>query len=471
MLPLRRAGPSIAGVIRKAGPSTQKLYASTAVPLNEPLTDIPAKGSVRERQTVQVTTLDNGLKVASLETYSPISRVGLFFDAGSRYETDSNLGITHMLRNAAYLSTPNRTAFRIARDAEQHGASLEATCTRDHLFFASDCVRDSVGAIIDSLAEVTLNGAYSPWDLEEAGERIRLDLAIANTQPQIGVLEELHKIAFRKNLGNSIYCLPHRISRISTKELLDFKGKHFVGKRMALVGVGIDHAQLVDHAKASLSSLPSSGEAVTKDPAKYHGGESLIHKPTSLVHATLAVQGAGLGSKDLLALGILQRVMGSTPSVKWGSNMASSRLNKAASEVAQGPFAVSALNMSYSDSGLFGCYFIASPAEIEKVMKASLGQFAKVAKGEVSDDELLRAKNQLKASLLMNNESGQTNFEDIGAQVLTTGSYSPASDAATMVDAISKADLLAVAKRLMSSKPCLSAAGDVTNVPHVDELF
>ena len=111
-----------------------------------------------------MTTLNNGLRVASLETYSPTARVGLFFDAGSRYETHSNLGITHFLRNAAFAvsisavtiytchlcnsvssvnldknvinynfwiflwlkqSTEDRTAFRIAREVEQLGASLE----------------------------------------------------------------------------------------------------------------------------------------------------------------------------------------------------------------------------------------------------------------------------------------------------------------------------------------------------------
>ena len=52
---------------------------------------------------LQVTTLENGLKVASLETHSPKSHLGLFIDAASRHETPSTLGITHALRNAAFL--------------------------------------------------------------------------------------------------------------------------------------------------------------------------------------------------------------------------------------------------------------------------------------------------------------------------------------------------------------------------------
>ena len=52
---------------------------------------------------LQVTSLDNGLKVASLETFSPKCRLGLFINAGSRHETPDRLGISHVLRNTAFL--------------------------------------------------------------------------------------------------------------------------------------------------------------------------------------------------------------------------------------------------------------------------------------------------------------------------------------------------------------------------------
>ena len=60
---------------------------------------------------LQVTTLENGLKVASLETHSPKSRVGLFINAASRHETPSQLGISHILRNAAFMVCAKCTVF------------------------------------------------------------------------------------------------------------------------------------------------------------------------------------------------------------------------------------------------------------------------------------------------------------------------------------------------------------------------
>lgn len=47
--------------------------------------------------------LPNGLVIASLENYSPLSSVGVFVKAGSRYEAVENQGVSHVLRLAANL--------------------------------------------------------------------------------------------------------------------------------------------------------------------------------------------------------------------------------------------------------------------------------------------------------------------------------------------------------------------------------
>ncbi|KAK3717304.1 hypothetical protein QZH41_002309 [Actinostola sp. cb2023] len=325
-----------------------------------------------------VTTLDNGMKVVSLETHAPSSRVGLFIDAGSRYESQENRGVTHFVRSAAFSSTQDRTAFRIARELEQCGANLDQQ-------------------IVDSLGSVTTNPVYSPWEIEEVSQRVKLDLAIAATQPQIAVLEDLHQVAYRKNLGNSIYCLPHRVNHITTNTLLDYSQQFFVGSGAALVGIGVDHQELVDQAKSAFSALPQ-GRVPTKEAAKYFGGEVINHRHFPMVHAAVVTEGASLGSNDMLAFGLLQRVLGTTPFIKWGSNTATSRLNKAASEVASGPFFASSLNMGYSDSGLFGLYVIATAADVGKVLiKGAYTPVSDVAAAvdSISKNDVLSKENQV----------------------------------------------------------------------------
>ncbi|KAJ7372694.1 Cytochrome b-c1 complex subunit 2, mitochondrial [Desmophyllum pertusum] len=424
MLPLWRSAPSVSRGLSCRTSPVKRLYAYAASPLSEPLEDLQAGTA-------------EGVEL------SPQSVQG----------------------NADW------SGFRIARELEHNGASLEATCNREQLIFSSDCLRDNLGLVIEHLANSVNKPAFNRWELEGIVNRLKLDLAVRDTQPQINVVEELHRVAFRKTLGNSLYCLPHRTGKFTSDVLIDFTKKCYVGQRMAIVGVGVDHSQLVDLAKAAFSFLPE-GEPVPKEATKYHGGEVMNFRSGPLVHAVLATEGARLGSKDHLAFSVYQKVLGATPSIKWGSNMASNRLLKAAAaESADGAFSASAFNASYSDGGLFGFYVAAEPSNVSKVMKSVVGQFSKASKGDISDQDITRAKNQTKAHLLMHSESQDTLVEDIGSQLLTKGSYTSPQEVAAAVDSITKTDILTVAKRVFSGKPSLSAAGDVSTMPGLDELF
>lgn len=473
MVPLWRSVPSVSRSLTCRTSPVKRLYAYAASPLSEPLVDLQAEtaeGVDLSPQSVQVTTLENGLKVASLETHSPKSRVGLFIDAASRHETPSTLGISHVLRNAAFMGNLDHTGFRISRELEHSGASLEAACNREHLIYSSECLRNGLALVIGNLANVVNKPAFQSWELEGAMNRVKLDLAVKDSQPQINVVEELHRVAFRRTLGNSLYCLPHRTGSFTPDVMKDYTQNSYVGQRMALVGVGVDHSELVDLAKAAFSFLPT-GEPAAKEASKYHGGEVMNFRAGPLVHAVLATEGASLGSKDLLAFSVYQKLLGATPYIKWGSNMVSNRLFKAAAESTDGACSASAFNASYSDGGLFGFYVVAEPSNVAKVMRSVVGQFSKASKGDISDQDITRAKNQMKAHLLMNSESQDTLFEDIGSQISTRGSYTSPLEAATAVDSISKTDILTVAKRVFSGKPSLSAAGDVSTMPGLDELF
>ena len=54
----------------------------------------------------QVTTLDSGLRIASETTpFAETATVGVWIDAGSRYETNENNGAAHFLEHMAFKGT------------------------------------------------------------------------------------------------------------------------------------------------------------------------------------------------------------------------------------------------------------------------------------------------------------------------------------------------------------------------------
>uniref|UniRef100_A0A8C1NE11 Ubiquinol-cytochrome c reductase core protein 2a n=1 Tax=Cyprinus carpio TaxID=7962 RepID=A0A8C1NE11_CYPCA len=463
--------------------------------LTEPLlTRKPAAAPALPPQDVQVSKLPSGLLVASLENYSPVSKIGVFVKAGSRYETAENLGVTHILRLASNLTTKGASAFRICHGLEAVGASLRSavylcmtalkhflsfisltvmllfcifsvTSSREHMVYSLDCLRDDFDGVTEYLINVTTAPDFRPWELSDLLPRVKIDKAVADQSPQIGVLEKLHEAAYKNALSNSLYCPDHMVGKISVDHLQQFFANNYTSARMALVGLGVSHAALMKVGEQFFST--HTGAAAPG--AVYRGGELRVQSGGGLVHALLACEGAAAGSAEANAFSVLQRLLGVGPHVKRGSNI-TSKLSQGITKATAQPFDATAFSATYSDSGLFGVYIISQADSAREVINAAMAQVTAVAEGRLTADDLTRAKTQLMADYLMSLESSEGLLEELGVQVLSSGTYSSPQTVTQSIDSVTSSDVVKAAKKFVESKKTMSCYGHLANTPFVDEL-
>uniref|UniRef100_A0A8C1HCM7 Ubiquinol-cytochrome c reductase core protein 2a n=1 Tax=Cyprinus carpio carpio TaxID=630221 RepID=A0A8C1HCM7_CYPCA len=434
--------------------------------LTEPLlTRKPAAAPALPPQDVQVSKLPSGLLVASLENYSPVSKIGVFVKAGSRYETAENLGVTHILRLASNLTTKGASAFRICHGLEAVGASLSVTSSREHMVYSLDCLRDDFDGVTEYLINVTTAPDFRPWELSDLLPRVKIDKAVADQSPQIGVLEKLHEAAYKNALSNSLYCPDHMVGKISVDHLQQFFANNYTSARMALVGLGVSHAALMKVGEQFFST--HTGAAAPG--AVYRGGELRVQSGGGLVHALLACEGAAAGSAEANAFSVLQRVLGVGPHVKRGSNI-TSKLSQGITKATAQPFDATAFSATYSDSGLFGVYIISQADSAREVINAAMAQVIAVAEGRLTADDLTRAKTQLMADYLMSLESSEGLLEELGVQVLSSGTYSSPQTVTQSIDSVTSSDVVKAAKKFVESKKTMSCYGHLANTPFVDEF-
>uniref|UniRef100_A0A8B9LBM7 Ubiquinol-cytochrome c reductase core protein 2a n=1 Tax=Astyanax mexicanus TaxID=7994 RepID=A0A8B9LBM7_ASTMX len=375
--------------------SQRRCYAATRIsPLTEPLgSPKPSKVIARSAENVQVSKLPSGLVVASLETFSPVSKIGVFVKAGSRYEPVGNLGVTHLLRLAGNLTTKGVSAFKISRGLEALGSTLSVTSTREHMVYSLDFLRDDL----------------------------------------FSILLQFHLFLFLFSCS---------------------------------ILTGVSHSALKQVAQQFFDVHKGAG--ASGDKAIYHGGELRVQNGDSLTHTLLACEGAASGTAEANAFSVLQQLLGVGPQVKRGSSI-SSKLSQGIAKATTQPFDASAFNISYSDSGLFGLYTIAQAGSAKEVIKAAMAQVSAVAKG-VSEQDLIRAKSQLKTEYLMVLEGSEGLLEEIGAQALASGAYSSPDDVAKAIDSVTSSDVANAAKKFVSSKKTMASRGHLVNTPFVDEL-
>ncbi|XP_048408533.1 cytochrome b-c1 complex subunit 2, mitochondrial [Stegostoma tigrinum] len=418
-------------------------------------------------QELQVSKLPNGLVIASLENYSPTSKIGVFIKAGSRYESASNLGITHALRLAANLTTKGASSFRITRGIEAVGGSLSVTSTRENMIYAVECMRDYVDTVMEYLINVTAAQEFRRWELSELPSRLELDRAVAYQNPQIGVLENLHSAAYRNALSNPLYCPGFMVGQHTADQLHEFVQNNFTSGRMALVGVGVNHTVLKQVGEHYLNMRSGTGAAGVA--AKFRGGEIRDQNNTHLVHAAVVAESAASGTPEARVYSVLQNVLAAGPYIKRGSNV-SSKLHQAVVKKNVDLFDVSAFSASYSDSGLFGIYTISQVDSASDVIKAAVSEVKNIAQGNVTEADIARAKKQLKAKCLMTVETSDGLLDEIGSQVLLTGAYVPTTDLVQQVDSVSINDVVNAAKKFVSGKKSMAASGNLSNTPFLDEL-
>lgn len=131
------------------------------------------------------------------------------------------------------------------------------------------------------------------------------------------------------------------------------------GARCAVVGTGVSASDLTAFAQ----NLESSASSSTATPAKYYGGEVRKERNSPITTVAIGVESSGFEKEnDALAFAILQQAVGAGPHVKWGSSIAP--LQRSVSSAAgSDPFAISAFNASYTDTGLFG-FILSAPANV-----------------------------------------------------------------------------------------------------------
>lgn len=436
--------------------------------LTEPLAvRKPSTAAPLAPQNVQVSKLPNGLVIASLENYSPLSSVGVFVKSGSRYETVENQGVSHVLRLAANLTTKGASAFRICRGLEAIGGSLSVTSSRESMVYTADCLRSDVDSLLEFLVNVTSAQEFRPWEVDDLTPRVKIDKALAQQSPQIGVIEKLHEAAYKNALSNSLYCPDYMVGRVSSEQLQSFVEDTFTTGRMALVGVGVKHSILRQAGEGLLSVRSGTGAPAAK--SVYRGGELRVQNNDDLVHALVASEGAVAGSAEANAFTVLQRILGAGPHVKRGSSF-TSKLSQGIAKATTQPFDATAFNASYSDSGLFGIYTIAQADSAGEVIKAAIAQVGGVAEGGVAAADISRAKSQVKAEYLMSMESSEGLLEEVGAQALATGAYQDPDAVLKAIDAVTQDDVVKAAKKFVAGKKTMAASGHLINTPFVDEV-
>ncbi|KAK3804120.1 hypothetical protein RRG08_047198 [Elysia crispata] len=458
-----------ASLMKVTGTVARRLALSTKAPCVSALYNkrwksakaISYEQAVLNMPETKVTTLSNGVRVATEDSGIITSTVGLWIDAGSRYEDERNNGVAHFLEHMAFKGTKKRSQTDLELEIENMGAHLNAYTSREQTVFYAKCFQKDLHKAVEILSDITQNSLLGDQEIERERGVILREMQEIETNLQEVVFDHLHAIAYQgTSLGQTILGPTENIKSISRNDLVEYVNSHYKGPRIVLAAAGgVNHEELCELAEKYFGKMTAGydGEIPVLPQCRFTGSELRVRDDLMpLAHVAIAVEGCGWTNPDNLALMVANTLIGSWDrSHGGGSNLPSELAQNAVKYNLAHSF--QSFNTCYSDTGLWGIYFVADRMMIDEMVFNTQQEWMRLC-GGVRDSEVERAKNLLMANMLLQLDGSTPICEDIGRQMLCYGRRIPIDELEIRLNAITADTVKDVCMKYIYDK-CPSVVG------------
>jgi predicted Zn-dependent peptidase len=389
------------------------------------------------------TILPNGLIVLTerMEHLRSVA-MGVWIKSGSRGEAAEMNGISHFVEHMVFKGTRNRSAQIIAREMDSIGGNLDAFTGKEMICFNVKSLADHIPIAMDVLADLVLNPIFASPDIERERGVILEEIKIDEDNPDV-LVHELFTQSFWKDhpLGKPILGTSATVTRLDQPKLLDYHAGRFHAGNMVFSAAGnLEHEPFVDAIKEKFSSL-AAGQPLTELPAPQSTARILLKNKKALeqVQICLGVPAPPITDENRYATLILNTVLGGGMS---------SRLFQTIREDRGIAYSVFSDLSPYRDTGTLCVYAGTSVGKAIECIDLILVELRKLKDELLPDEELTRAKDQLKGNILMGLESSNSRMANLARQEIYFGQFFTADEIIARIDTVQAADVQQMAQRL-----------------------
>jgi len=413
--------------------------------------------------TVQLHTLANGLRVVTehmpgLQSAS----IGLWVNAGGRHEQADQNGIAHFLEHMAFKGTARRTALQIAEEIEDVGGYINAYTSREVTAYYARVLKDDVPLALDLIADIVLNPAFDPREIEVERGVILQEIGQAADTPDDIIFDWLQEVAYPgQALGRTILGPVDAVRGFGRADFDRFVAEHYGPGQLILSAAGaVDHDQIVRLAERAFGHMTPSTLRIP-EPGRFSGGERREIKSLEQAHFTLALEAPGYRSDDIYTAQIYASALGGGMS---------SRLFQEIREKRGLCYTIYSSVGSYDDTGLLTIYAGTSADDLPDLMGLTMDELARSA-ADLTQAELDRARAQMKAGLLMGLESPSSRAERLARLVGIWNRVPPLDETVARIDAVDLQGLKAHAQALAGAgQAAMALYGPIAHAPNLAEL-
>ena len=362
---------------------------------------------------IQRHVLSNGLIVIT-ETMQHVRSVsvGIWVRNGSRREVPAENGLAHFLEHMVFKGTERRSAEDIAREMDSVGGMLDAFTSKEQICFNAKVLDEHLPIAFDVLADLVLRPKFDSEDVKKERQVVLEEIKMDLDNPEY-LLHDIFTRGFwpEHSLGRPILGTPETVRNFDRPALRRRFQNWFAPDHLIVTAAGnITHEPVLELVEREFGHLQPIG-LPREDPAP--SASAPIHLETKRdleqVHLCIGVPSLPLAHERRFGVAVLNNLLGGGMS---------SRLFQNIREKQGLAYAVFSEITPYSDAGMLTVYAGTAKETIDKVLDLTVAEFRAMKESPVSSEELLRAKNHLKGSLMLSLESTSSRMSNLARQEL-----------------------------------------------------
>lgn len=392
-------------------------------------------------------TLSNGIRVVTeVMPYVRSVSLGVWIGSGSRVEKGAENGISHFIEHMVFKGTKHRSAEDIARSVDSVGGGLDAFTSKELVSFNTKVLDEHLPLALDILSDLVLNPVFRKDDIEKEKGVILEEIKMEADQPEF-VLHEAFISNFWKGhgLGKPILGTKETVKKFGEEMLFDYFCRTYSPRNILITAAGnLNHDELVEMIREKFEVLEEKGVTAADSVPKPHA-PIVLKKRESLeqIHITLGVPAYPLAHKLRFPLYVLNTVLGGGMS---------SRLFQNIREKQGLAYAVySELNL-FSDTGCFTIYAGTGVETAKQVVTSTMHEIRKIKEEPISSEELRRAKDHLKGSLMLSLESTSSRMSNLARQELYFKDFLTLDEMLENIEAVNRDEVQKIAQEFFRTE-------------------
>ena len=399
-------------------------------------------------------TLPNGLRIVGEKlTHVRSCTVGVWVKVGSAQEEEAENGLSHFIEHLVFKGTQNRSAREIATEMDSVGGQLNAFTAKECTCYYAKVIDEDLPLAVDILSDLVIRPIFDDAELQKERGVVLEEIAMMEDTPDDLVHELLADVQYTGSLHRPILGTNEILLRHDRNAVVRYWQKHYTPQNMVLAIAGnYNWDEFVALATQYFSGYANTTVLATPYPPQgFRAGRIAKIKDTEQLHVCMGFEGVPAFCNDQYTMTILNTALGGGMS---------SRLFQRIREDLGMAYSIYSYVSGYQSLGALTVYAGTTPANGDTVMSEISTELARFAKEGIQEEEFLSAKAQIRSGYMLGLENSSGRMQSLGRGLLLYNLLLTPDEVIAKIDAVTFADMLAMAERTLSKKPSVSLVGN-----------